>query len=272
MKRVRRVLLFLVILYSAWLVTLFTLQGRMVFPRMIVNGRTGPVDAPDTETWWINTDEGRVPAWFIPARDADEPVATIVFLHGNAMLIEDWWPEARQWAARGWNVLLPEFRGYGHAAGSPTQERIVGDVTNFVTQLATDERVDAGAIAYIGQSIGGAIAAQVARRRPPAALVLRTTPASVASMAWRYGAPSWIVTNPFRTAQALEELRDVPMLLIDHADDEIIRPTHAERLAAAAPQAERLTIPGTHNVVSGPDEARVLAQTEAFLGTLQRRR
>ena len=75
---------------------------------------------------WLDTEEGRVEAWLIPGDDvsAERPGPAVVFTHGNAELI-DYWPAALAgYQKLGATLLLPEYRGYGRSAGSPSQEKI----------------------------------------------------------------------------------------------------------------------------------------------------
>jgi len=105
------------VLVATWWVTLYVLQGSMMYPAP----RPGTGPAPgDVRQIWLETAHGRVEAWFLPPVSASGPAPLLIFAHGNGELIE-FWPEEfgvpRSW---GVGVLLVEFPGYGRSAGRPS--------------------------------------------------------------------------------------------------------------------------------------------------------
>lgn len=220
--------------------------------------RAGPIDRPGVEVMRVSTDEGDIPAWFLQGAGASEttPRGVVVMLHGNAMAIDDWFELASSLASKGINVLLPEYRGYGKAPGTPSEEALLRDVVAFIDQLRERPDVDGERIVIYGRSIGAALAAMVAAERPPAGLLLHTPPTSIASYAWRYGAPPILIRHPFRTDLALEKLGSVPILIISHDNDSLVPPHHPKRLREIAPHAEYFEVGGTHNVYASPKDER----------------
>ena len=185
------ILLIIPAVYLIWVGVLWFLQDSLVFPRAWAAARAGSLDREGTELLWVPSDEGDVPAWFFRGAgvDDDHPAGVVVLLHGNAMCIDDWFDEATALAAYGFNVLLPEYRGYGNAPGTPSQPALTQDVSAFVDLVRERGDVVGDKIVYYGRSIGSALAAQVAVQRKPAGLVLHTPPTSIARYALRYGAP-----------------------------------------------------------------------------------
>jgi len=102
--------------------------------------------------------------WFLPAK-TKPPVATVLHLHGNAGNITghyrfiDWLP------ARGCNVLTFDYRGYGRSEGMLTREGTLADSLAALDYLRSRKDVDASRIVLFGQSLGGALAAEVAAQR-----------------------------------------------------------------------------------------------------------
>jgi hypothetical protein len=246
----------------------FLAQDLILFPRFLVSSRALPVAPVGVEEWTIDIDEGVVHAWYIRGggRTAEAPGGTVVMMHGNGMLIEDWVVTAGWFTAMGWNVLLPEFRGYGRAAGKPSERALREDSVAFIDMLHERPEVDPRATVYYGRSIGAALAAQVARDRKPAGMILQTPPASVAAMAWRYGAPSFLVRNRFDTVSALREGARVPILLIEHDHDTIVPAAHLARVFDAAPHSQHLVLVGNHNILVDETQERLFRdEIEAFL-------
>ena len=201
---------------------------------------------PDLTRMWIEHEDGiRTEAWL--ARSQIQPARGLVcFLHGNAELIDLNLAEAREWNSRGFDVLLPEYRGYGRSPGAPSQDAIVQDTIDAigdVTRAASYPKV-----VLHGRSLGSAVAAQVALRLEDrcSAVVMESPFRSVASFAWRYGVPPALVRNPFRTDEAIPRLA-CPVLILHSTGDEIVPFSHGESLAALNPRATLVPLAGSHN-------------------------
>jgi len=225
------------------------LQRRIVFPRHLVTPlpRAG-ADVPGLEKLWLDTDAGRVEAWYLPAHGASPtaPAPLVVFAHGNAELI-DYWPETLEPYRRlGVSLLLPEYRGYGRSAGSPSEEAIVHDFEKFVTMLVRRPEVDAGRLIYHGRSLGGGVVCALAARRTPAALILQSTFTSLRAMAARFMLPGFLVADPFDNLSVVSRL-DVPLLIVHGRQDDLIPFSHAEQLARAGRRVRFLPLDGDHN-------------------------
>ena len=238
--------------YAAWCVTVYAAQSRLLFMASVAGpGLSDAIIAaePGLERHWIpNADGGRTEAWLVRAPVADAK-GLVCFLHGNAELIDDALHEAREWNARGFDVLLPEYRGYGRTPGSPSQAAIVHDVVGAVEFIMTkgerDRRYE-GLILH-GRSLGTGVAAQVAvgQGERLKAMVLESPFLSVASFAWSYGVPPALVTNPFRTDEALPRI-DAPVLILHARGDEIVPISHGRELATAS-GAALVELDGSHN-------------------------
>ena len=261
-------LLVILLAYAGWLVLLFLAQDVLLFPRHVLGAQTLPEAPVGFTEWTISTEEGSVHAWFLPGAGCGEgsDCGTVVMLHGNGMVIDAWIGEASWFAARGWNVLLPEFRGYGRAEGRPSEPALRSDTVEFIDRLRDEPGVDADRLVLYGRSIGGALAAQVARDRRPVGMILQTPPSSISDMAWRYGAPPFLVRNRFDTVSALEEVGTVPTLLLEHDADQVIPAAQSARIRRAAPHARHVLLKGDHNVLADPmEENRFLDALSVFL-------
>lgn len=259
-------LIVLAIVYAVWLAILFVMQDTMLFPRAFANARM--VDPPSrVEVWTMRHPDGvTTGTWFMPARGSNAetgPRPTIVLLHGNAMLVSDWVDWAADLASHGYNVVLPEFRGYGRSGGVPARETLVADAIRTIERAAADPRVDPARIGLYGRSIGGMIAAEAAAglRSPPALLVVHTTPARIADLASRYLAPSVLVRHRFDAEAAIALLKAsgsaTEIVVIGHRDDEIVPRSHTKRLAAAA-GVTALEVSGTHNRAATVDDEGIV--------------
>ena len=238
-----------VVLFGLWLLGLYVIQDMLIFPRHRAKDRVGDLEREGIEVMWHETPEGKVPAWFLPGRDSTLPggCGVVVLLHGNGNVIDDYLELAQEIVQLGPSVLLPEYRGYGHAEGRPSQKKLVNDVVGFIAQLEQRNDVMGKEIILYGRSIGSAVAAQVALQIDPKGIILHTAPASISCYSWRYGAPPFLIRHPFRTDRALAQLASTPILMIPHHEDALVPMEHSHILKGIAPHAQVIELHGGHS-------------------------
>jgi fermentation-respiration switch protein FrsA (DUF1100 family) len=243
-----RILLIGLALYGAWAVLLFFGQRAMLYPGARQRAVPAvPPRIPGVEPLRIPTAAGPVEAWFLPPpADTPRPAPAVVFLHGNGEVIDDWPALASGLAGRGVGVLLVEYPGYGRSAGRPSQGAITEVATAAYDSLAARADVDPHRIVAYGRSLGGGVAAQLAARRPVAALVLVSTFTSVRDFARDYLLPGWLVRDPYDTATVLVDFPG-PVLVVHGRLDAMIPYRHGEELARIAPGARLVSYDSAHN-------------------------
>lgn len=218
------------------------------------------------ERLYLEIPEGRVEAWYLPA-PADpsrHKAPAVIFAHGNAERIELWPEMLEPYRKMGLGVLLPEYRGYGNSAGSPSEEAITADFVAFYDRLAARPEVDGKRIVLHGRSLGGGAVCALARRRPAVALILESTFTSVQEMARGYGIPGFLILDPFDNLATVRSTQ-VPVLVAHGRHDSLIGFKHAEALhEAAGPRGTLLAYDCDHNDFP-PDPRLYFRDVEAFL-------
>lgn len=222
----------LAMVYLACAVVLSLLQRAILFPG---RSRQAPSEAPPgVERLWIDTSEGRVEAWFLPARTQNQtPAPAVIYAHGNGEIIDDWPGEMRPYSQMGIGVLLPEYRGYGRSAGEPTEDSIAADFVRFFDLLAARPDVDPQRIGFHGRSLGGGAVCALARQRPPRAMILQSSFTSVRAMARRFLMPGFLVRDVFDNLECVRALGR-PLLVIHGRADRVVPYSHGRQLAEAA--------------------------------------
>jgi hypothetical protein len=239
--------------YVVWCTVLYMMQDWLLFPADVAATPRPRPAYPHTEILHLREGaDDECLAWFVPAPDAgpDQPAPVVVFFHGNAETIDFHDDIVAGYTQRGISVLLPEYRGYGQARGRPGQEAIVSDATAFIETIMQRDDADPARLILHGRSLGGAVAAQVATRTDPAALILESTLRSVAEMAHGYGAPAFLAKHPFRTDRVLPTL-DVPALVMHGKNDTIIPVDHGRDLARLARRGTYWEVDAGHNDFPG---------------------
>ena len=185
---------------------------------------------------WITTEDGvRLHAWYAPVR---EPIATLVWSHGNAGNIAGREDVLLALQERGLAVLAYDYRGYGRSAGRPSEAGVYLDA-----RAAYDgERargVDPRTIVLFGESLGGAVSIHLAGERPCAGVAVVSTFTSLAAVARRhYGALAVLAGRRFDSLSRLALLR-VPIFVAHGDADEIVPFALGETLFAAASEPKR---------------------------------
>ena len=216
----------------------------------------------------VHSDDGeRLHGWWIERRAPGH--GHVLLFHGNAGNIGDRLAHARLLTAAGFDVLLFDWRGYGNSSGTPGEQGTYRDARAARDCLLRQPGVDRARVLYLGESLGGAVAVELALAHPPAALVLLSAFTSVRDMArLHYGLiPTALVPDAYPSLRRIAGLR-APLLVLHGEDDMIVPVEHGRALYDAAPEPKRLSIvPGAgHNDIvslAGPQLAGEIASWAA---------
>lgn len=209
----------------------------------------------------IATADGeRLHGWWVPA---DEPTASVLLFHGNAGNIGDRVPHIELLAAAGFGVLAFDYRGYGQSTGRPSEAG-----TYLDARAARGALPDGGRVIYLGESLGGAIALELALHRPPDGLVLQSTFTSIRDMARLHYPfiPRALVPDAYPSLDRIRDLR-APLLVLHGRDDDLVPLMDGQALHDAAPGPKQMEIlDAGHNDMVGRDwiAAQVSAATSLW--------
>lgn len=227
-----------------------------------------PVGTEDV--WFVTSDGSRLHGWFFQS-SAKPSQATIIYFHGNGGNIRNVSWVGERLAARGFDTLMFDYRGYGRSEGELEDEQgLYADANAAYEYILKVRGVPPGAIVLYGQSLGTAAVVDVASRRGCGAIVLESGPSSGSDMAtaalpWLPRKLHFLARNRFESARKLSQVHCA--VLVTHGDPDQTVPTEQGRtLFAAANEPKKLLIfPGAGHNVFGSVGDRYLDLVTEFI-------
>ena len=219
------------------------------------------------ETVEIRTEDGvRLHGWYLPA-NADAR-AVLLFFHGNAGNISHRLDSLKIFSDLGLDVLIFDYRGYGRSEGEVSEQGTYRDAEAAWRYLTDGRRISGKNIVLFGRSLGAAIAAQLATRHNPGALIMESGFTSAPDLAAPHF-PLFPVRLLARFGYSAKDyLKSVhcPVLIVHSRDDEIVPIQHGRELFAAAHEPKGfLEIRGGHNDGFLLSRQSYVAGLDAFL-------
>ena len=243
------------------------------FPSPDVRQSPADVDLKYEEVWVpvLGSQPTSLHGWWLQSTDTAAP--TFLYLHGNDLNIGGNIEHVAGLDRLGFSVLAVDYRGYGRSGGEfPSETQVYEDAEVAWNYLVHDRRVDPKRAFIYGHSLGGAVAIELALRRPEAAgLIVEGTFTSMPEIAktvyWMFPV-DWLLNQRFDSLAKVPMLR-VPVLFIHGAADTEVPYAMAERLFVATPGSKWLTLlPGGGHEDSGRVGETLYRQ--AVLGFVQR--
>jgi pimeloyl-ACP methyl ester carboxylesterase len=144
----------------------------------------------------LPTSDGEtITAWQL---EPDEPIADVVYFHGNGGNLSVWLPVLASLHAHKLRVLAVDYRGYGLSSGRPSEEGVYRDAEAVAQHAARHRSQSAGRpLVFWGRSLGGPIAAAATHAVRPDGLILESSFADKAAVVRSH--PVLRVLNVFST-------------------------------------------------------------------------
>ncbi|HUL91148.1 MAG TPA: alpha/beta hydrolase [Burkholderiales bacterium] len=222
--------------------------------------------------------------WFLPAKGP--ALGTVLQLHGNAENISTHFASLAWMPARGFNVFIFDYRGYGASEGSATLAGAQIDIDAALDALLARNDIDKDRIVMYGQSLGGALAAYYVAHSPRRdrlrALILESTFSDYVDIAREKFADHWItwpfqwlpyltVDDSFSPLPSMAKISPLPLLVLHGDQDRIVPVHHGKRLYDAALEPKQMWIvPGAGHIQTTGDPAvreRLVAYLRGVLAT-----
>jgi len=234
--------------YGGIVVLVWAVQDRLVyFPERTLWATPRALGVGYEDIALTAEDGVRLHGWYVPAPKAR---ATLLFLHGNGGNVSHRLEKIAIFLRLGLNVFIVDYRGYGASEGRPDEEGTYRDARAAWKYLTGTRALPASAIVMYGESLGGAVALNLAREHTPRVLIVDSSFTSVPALGaevYPWLPVRWISRFRYAGEEAIANVR-TPVLVIHSRTDEIVPFRHGERLYAAANEPKRfLPIRGGHN-------------------------
>ena len=214
--------------------------------------------SPQVEDVWMKTADGlRIHGWHCsPQQKSEGQISqiptrmTLLWLHGNAGNITGRYPVVRKLMEQRVSVFIIDYRGYGRSEGSPSEEGLYRDAEAAWNYLTGERKVSARNIIIFGDSLGGAVAIDLASRVEPAGLIVQSSFTSISDMAAQVMPflPRFILRTKMDSINKIGGVR-CPKLFIHSPVDEMVPYRFGRRLFDAAPEPKQFyeVAGATHN-------------------------
>lgn len=161
-----------------------------LFPARFPSGNWQPAEAAFEDCWFLSADGLRLHGWLLRH---PEPKGAVLYIHGNAGNVTHRAARAQMLSRRcAASIFLFDFRGYGRSEGTPTVAGLLRDARAARALLAEREGVAESQIVLLGESLGGAVAVELAAADGARGLILESTFSSLKEVASAHY-PSWLV-------------------------------------------------------------------------------
>ncbi|WP_224485246.1 alpha/beta hydrolase [Robertkochia aurantiaca] len=198
---------------------------------------------------WKSTDGYRFEEiFFYPDQDTlstvlmkpdTSPKASILYFHGSGGNVTNYMPLAQPLVEAGYQVLMVDFRGYGHSTGKPTHVNIGSDAQFLYEKMQELPAVRGQEILVYGSSMGTQAAIHLARynQEKLKGLVLDGALASFTDIALQYAPPAahpdikaQESLFPYSAKADIAHITDLPILFIHSKEDKEVSYEQGERL------------------------------------------
>jgi uncharacterized protein len=235
-----------------------SLPWKMPYQEIVI-----PTGSGQLKGWWIPADPHRV-------KDSTPP-KVLLFLGGASGNKSHYLDRVEGLRQLGFSLLLFDYRGYGESLGDfPSETQFYKDSQAAWDYLIQQQQVLPQQIFLYGESLGGAIALDLAVKHPQAAgLIVQSSFTSMSDIA-RWRGFAWLfpvdllLTEKFDSIAKVRSLQ-IPVLFIHGTVDNIVPFEMGQRLFATASAPKYL------HVVPEAGHIRLLRSGEqSYLKAIQR--
>ena len=195
-------------------------QNRLIFARYGIYGKYRfRLDIPHKEILLKSEEGDSLHGLWIKV---EKPKGLLIYFHGNTGSLKRWGKTAAQFSEYGYDVLAPEYRGYGKSTGTPTEKHLIDDAHIFYN-FALKHYQEKDIVLY-GRSLGSGVAVQLAATKN-ARLVILETPFSSLLDVIQSNLPfipfKFLLKYPFKSVDHIENIKSEIVFLAGKIDTQV---------------------------------------------------
>ncbi len=258
--------IFLIIFaYLATMTYKFLNQSKYVyFPTEYIGFSPKDIGLRYEDIYFFASDGTRINGWYIPSGKE----YTLLIFHGNGGNISDRIGLIKIFNKIGLSIFIIDYRGYGKSSGEPSEEGTYLDASGAWDYLVKKKKVNPKKIIVYGRSLGGPIAAKVAKESKPAALVLDSTFTSIKDIGaelYPYLPVNKFFKYDYNTINYLKHV-NCPVMVIHSREDDYIPFEHGQKVYDSIQgRKELVVIKGSHNDNIFVSEDIYMEKIDSFL-------
>lgn len=228
---------------------------------------------PAVEDCWLAASDGiKLHGWYAEPRkkvsDSLLPVAAeplLLWFHGNAGNIADRYDMMRMLVQVPARIFIIDYRGYGKSDGSPSESGLYKDAQAAWDYLVTTRIITPDRIIIFGESLGGAIAIELATHVASAGLIVQSSFTSIADMAATVipGFPSFLLRTKMNSIERIPRVR-CAKLFIHSPADEVVPYRLGRRLFEAASEPKQF-----YEVAGAGHNETYIAGGQAYINAIR---
>jgi fermentation-respiration switch protein FrsA (DUF1100 family) len=264
-------------LYLGVVLILLAGQDRLAFTGWTFRPpwQAAPPGAVVDEVTIPSTDGNSISGWWLPPAEWTPQMGAVLYFHGNGENVSNCGHALRNFRNelhRG--ALGIDYPGYGKSTGTPSEQSCYNAAQAAFDWLVREKKVAPQDIVVIGQSMGGAMATEVAYRQRCRLLLTSstfTTFPDVAQYRYFWMPARYLVHLRFDNLAKMRTI-ETPVFIAHGTADEAVPFSEAQRLYAAVAKAPKRFYPRPGHGHSQPDTAPFYEAVREFLAETDKAR
>ncbi|MFH1460595.1 MAG: alpha/beta hydrolase [Candidatus Omnitrophota bacterium] len=245
---IKNILFILACIIILYFYTWYLEQKSLYYPLSQLEATPADNNINYEDVYFFTKDKIKLNGWFIPALNSKY---TVILFHGNGGNISHRIEKINFFHQLQISVFIFDYRGYGKSRGFPSEPGLYQDAAaayRWVLARMSKDNTKQKIIVY-GESLGGAVALDLAIKQEVSAVILESTFTNVRDMAKIFYPflPEIVIKSKFDSISKVANLK-VPLLCMHSVNDDIVPYTLGKRLfERALPPKIFLELTGGHN-------------------------